>query len=77
MFISFNFHCSENAKYTIIIHGTSVPHCKGGYIMEYLEYMKQIIIETIPNTKDTELIQLIYGMFMKSDTIQVEYPSAS
>lgn len=45
--------------------------------MEYLEYMKQIIIETIPNTKDTELIQLIYGMLMKSDAIQVEYPSAS
>lgn len=44
---------------------------------QYLEYMKQVIIETIPNTTDKELIQLIYGMLMKSDSSQVECPSAS
>lgn len=44
---------------------------------QYLEYMKQTIIEKVPTTKDKELIQLIYGMLMKSDSSQVEYPSAS
>lgn len=44
---------------------------------QYMEYMKQVIIETITTTKDKDTIQLIYGLLMKSESSQVEYPSAS
>lgn len=46
---------------------------------QYIEYQKQVIIDAINNTKDNELINLIYGWLMKADakTSQVECPSTS
>lgn len=45
---------------------------------QYLEYMKQVIIDSITTTNDKETILLIYGLLMKADsTNQAECPSAS
>lgn len=45
---------------------------------QYLEYMKQAIIDKVTITKDKDTILLIYGLLMKADsTSQAEYPSAS
>ena len=44
---------------------------------QYIEYQKQVIIDTINNTKDKDVINLIYGLLMKADSNQEEYPSAS
>ena len=45
---------------------------------QYNEYMKNTIIETIKNTTDKEIIQLIYGLLMNNDpTNQEQCPSTS
>ena len=44
---------------------------------QYIEYMKDTIIETITHTTDTEMLQLVYGLLMENKSNQVEYPSAS
>ena len=35
---------------------------------QYIEYIRQAILETINTTKDEETLQLIYGILMNSTT---------
>lgn len=44
---------------------------------QYIDYLRNTIIEAVTTTQDEEMLQLIYGMLMNTETTSEEYPSTS
>lgn len=44
---------------------------------QYIDYLRNTIIEAVTTTKDEEMLQLIYGMLMNAETTSEECPSTS
>ncbi len=44
---------------------------------QYIEYIREAIIETVTYTNDSDLLNMIYGIMMNNEPSQEECPSVS